>query len=132
MRELAPNAYLSLSFGKQSICLAHMLYQIDSSFPMFFLASGETWIIHDYEKVIDEFISRWPINLTIVQTDHGAEKSWLESLEAGHRDLQTMCVREEWDGWYWGLSKDESFKRRLTLSVQQHEPSASFNLQIRR
>jgi 3'-phosphoadenosine 5'-phosphosulfate sulfotransferase (PAPS reductase)/FAD synthetase len=122
MREIARRSYLSLSFGKQSICLAHMLYQIEPTLPMFFLASGETWMIHDYERVIDSFLSRWPVNLTIVQTDHvfnGAEKTWIQSLEAGHWDLQTMCRREEWDGWYWGLSKDESFKRRLTLRAQQ-------------
>lgn len=119
MHELAPHAYASISFGKQSICLAHMLYQIEPQLPMFFLASGESWIIHDFAPVIEAFLSRWPINLTVVQTDHvfnGHNLNWEASRKVGNRDLQEMCKREEWDGWYWGLAKEESVKRRITLS----------------
>lgn len=120
MCEVAPRSYASISFGKQSICLAHMLYQIDPHIPMYFLASGESWIIHNFAEVIDNFISRWPINLHIVQTDHvfdDLNRSWKESRDAGQWDLQNMCKREDWDGWYWGLTKEESVNRRITLSL---------------
>jgi len=119
MRLLAPHSYASISFGKQSICLAHMLYQIEPKIPMFFLASDESWIIHDFEHVIASFCARWPINLTIVQTRHFFDKAnstWLENRMAGWGDLENMCKREEWDGWYWGLAKEESVGRRITLS----------------
>jgi len=119
MRKLAPLSYLSLSFGKQSIVLAHMLYHIEPTMPMYFLASGESFIIHNFEQVIEQFKSRWDINLTIVQRDHvfdGVDKTWQQSRDEGKGDLESMCKREDWEGWYWGLAKDESKARRFTLS----------------
>ena len=118
MQKLAPNSYASISFGKQSICLAHMLYQECPGMPMFFLASWESWTIHNYEEVITEFLSRWRLNLHIVQTDNvcGNDLSWKETRDLGQSDLQNMCKREDWDGWYWGLVKEESAGRRNTLS----------------
>lgn len=120
MMELAPNAYASISFGKQSICLAHMLYQVVPEMQMYFLASWESWIIHDYENVIEEFVSRWPINLHIVQSDNVSDNdlSWKETRDLGQFDLQNMCNRDDWDGWYWGLVKEESVGRLRTLSIR--------------
>lgn len=121
MRALAPRSYLSLSWGKQSIVLAHMLYHIQPDIPMYFLASGESFLIHNFEQVIDEFTARWPVNLHIVRRDHvydGQNLDWQASRDAGERDLQTMVNREDWDGWYWGLAKDESRDRRITLSLR--------------
>lgn len=119
MIQLAPNSYASISFGKQSICLAHMLYRISPETPMYFLASWESWTIHDYENVIDEFVSRWPVDLHIVQTDNvsGNDLSWKETRDLGQSDIQNMCNRDDWDGWYWGLVKEESVGRLRTLSV---------------
>ena len=119
MRKLAPLSYLSLSFGKQSIVLAHMLYQLDPNIPMYFLASGESFIIHNFEEVIEKFKSRWNINLTIVYRDHvfdDESNNWQQSRDKGKGDLESMCNRDDWDGWYWGLAKDESKARRITLS----------------
>lgn len=121
MRQLAPHAYASISFGKQSICLAHMLYQVEPEIPMFFLASWESFAMYDYEHVIAEFTSRWPINLTIVQADNVTGNdgmTWKQTRDLGQNDLQSMCQRADWDGWYWGLSKEESQGRRRTLSVR--------------
>jgi len=121
MQELAPKSYASISFGKDSICLAHMLYQIDPGLPMYFLASWESFIIHNYEEVIESFTSRWPINLTIVTADNVSQNpglSWKETRDIGQHDLQDMCVREDWGGWYWGLTKEESKGRRMTLSYK--------------
>lgn len=143
MQQTAPNAYLSLSFGKQSIVLAHMLYQERPDIPMYFLASSESWFMHNFGEVIDTFVRRWPVRLTIVQTNRlGLDisepilwlcdrqpginwefrgwdepaNSWEEARSAGNRDLQEMCRPDEWDGWYWGLAKDEAYGRRMTLS----------------
>lgn len=121
MRRVAPRSYLSLSWGKQSIVLAHMLYQVEPSLPMYFLASGESWLIHNYAEVIEQFTARWPIQLHIVQTDHvfdGQGLDWAASRAAGKRDLQTMCDPADWEGWYWGLAKMESKGRRFTLSAR--------------
>lgn len=143
MLALSPRSYLSVSFGKQSICLAHLIYQVAPDMPMFFLASGESWMIHNFAEVIDDLMRHTPINLTIVQTNRlgldiaddilgmserqpgikwvfrGWEEGdldWKAARDAGDKDLQEMCDRAEWDGWFWGLAKEESFGRRMTLS----------------
>lgn len=145
MLKLGERFYVSLSFGKQSAVVAHMLYHVAPQTPMLFLASSESYIIHDYVDVIDRFLTRWPINLTIVQTNNAALDieadvaelsrrqpairwrfkppgdpgwTWEETRAAGHDDLQAMAAREEFDGWFWGLAKEESKARRLTLSTK--------------
>lgn len=118
MQEIAPIAYASISFGKQSICLAHMLYQITPDMPMFFLSSWESYIIYNYDEVITEFQQRFPIRLSIVETDHVSQNAltWKETRDIGEKDLQSMCRREDWDGWYWGLVQEESKGRYMTLN----------------
>lgn len=112
----APRAYVSLSFGKQSTVLAHMVWCAAPATEMHFLASEETWELYDYAKVIADVQARWPIALHIHQTRRftGAA-SWEASRGAGDRDLQNMCQRDEWDGWFWGLTKEESPMRAFTL-----------------
>lgn len=119
MQKIAPRSYASISFGKQSVCLAHMLYHVDPTIPMFFLASWESFLLYNYEEVIEEFTRRFPINLTIVMADNVSNNkglSWKETRDLGQQDLQTMCTREEWDGWYWGLVEEESKGRHMTLN----------------
>jgi len=119
MREIAPISYASISFGKQSICLAHMLYQIMPETPMYFLESWESTLIHNLDEIIAEFVSRWPINLTRVSADNVSDNpdlDWKETRDLGQYDLQNMCNRDGWDGWYWGLVKEESKGREHTLS----------------
>jgi 3'-phosphoadenosine 5'-phosphosulfate sulfotransferase (PAPS reductase)/FAD synthetase len=115
---VAPRSYVSISFGKQSLCVAHMVYLLAPHMPMFFLASDETWHMYDYRAVIDAFTARWPINLQIVQTNRLFDApSWKAARDSGDRDLQDMCSRADWDGWYWGLAKDESPVRAKTCSM---------------
>lgn len=113
----APRCYVSLSFGKQSLCLAHLAMRVQPDIPMYFLASSETWSLYDYERVVHEFVSQHKPNLTIVQTERLAEaESWKEARDLGDQDLQRMCPREEWDGWLWGLTTEESRQRQITLA----------------
>ena len=113
----APRCYVSLSFGKQSIVLAHLAQSIAPNIPMFFLASTETWSLYDYSAVVAEYQARFRPNLTIVQTDRLADADdWKSARDSGDHDLQHMCPREPWDGWLWGLAMDESPQRRMTLA----------------
>lgn len=116
MLAAAPRVYVSISFGKQSLCLAHMVYQVEPRTPMHFLASEETWSLYNYADVIDAFVARWPINLTVHQTARMTGASdWKTSRDVGDRDLQEMCPRDQWDGWFWGLAVEESPGRKKTL-----------------
>ena len=122
MLNVASNSYVSLSWGKQSICVADMIYKIKKDIPMFFLASEETWKMYNFDKVIDDFINKHPgLNYECIQTHRfNNAKSWKEGRDNGDKDLQNMCDRREWDGWFWGLAKDESRSRKITLSVQKN------------
>lgn len=117
---LIKEPYLSLSFGKQSIILAHMIYQIRPQTRMLFLRSWESYYLHNYEEVIDKFTQRFPINLTVVYKDNVSwnEWSWKITRDYGQSDIQVMGDENypNWDGVIMGLSKDESVARRITCS----------------
>lgn len=117
MLQAAPRCYVSLSFGKQSICLAHLAQRIQPDIPMYFLASSETWALYDYADVVHAYQRAHAPKLTIVQTDRLAQAStWKGARDLGDQDLQRMCPRDQWDGWLWGLALDESRPRRITLA----------------
>lgn len=145
MFDLGERFYVSLSFGKQSIVVADMVYAVRPETEMFFLASSESYLMHDFEEVIDRFMTRRPVRLTIVQTNNAALDiepvvaslsrrqpairwqfkppgdpawNWKQSRDYGENDLQEMLPREGYDGWFWGLAKDESKGRRITLSAR--------------
>ena len=152
MLALGERFYVSLSFGKQSLVVAHMVYQVAPDTPMMFLASSESWMMHDFADVIDRFMARWPVNLTIVQTNNAALDidavvadlsrrqpsitwrfkppgdpawNWKQSRDYGERDLQEMAPREAFDGWFWGLAKEESVARRRGGKVSPTRPSSA-------
>lgn len=118
--KLTSSPYLALSFGKQSIILAHMIYQIRPQTPMIFLRSWETYLLHNYEDVIALFTSKYPINLHIHYKDNVSWNSWdwKATRDYGSSDIQNMADEcyPEWDGVVMGLSKDESVARRITCS----------------
>lgn len=120
MRAKGPHAYLSLSWGKQSLIVAHMLYQVDPVIPSYFLASSESWHLHDFARVMREFLARWPLRHTVVQTDRWREaSSWQAARISGRGDLQHIADRDgPWDGWYGGLAREESRTRRIALSMR--------------
>lgn len=112
--------YLALSWGKQSIVLAHMIFHIDKSVPMYFMSSWESDLLHNYPEIERNFTQRWPINYERVVKDNVSwnNYSWKETRDIGSKDLQTFIeeVYPQWDGVIMGLSKDESVARRITLS----------------
>jgi 3'-phosphoadenosine 5'-phosphosulfate sulfotransferase (PAPS reductase)/FAD synthetase len=125
MLAAAPRVYVSISFGKQSLCLAHMVYTVAPRTPMHFLASEETWNLYDYQSVIELFCARWPIKLTIHQTNRlSGATSWKNARDAGDKDLQDMCPRGDYDGWFWGLAAEESPQRKKTLLAAYRQKTA--------
>lgn len=112
--------YLSLSFGKQSIILAHIIQSIRPQTRMLFLRSWESYYLHNYEDIICDFTKNFPINLSIVYKDNVSwnDWDWKKTRDYGQKDLQKMGDENypEWDGVIMGLSKDESVARRITCS----------------
>jgi 3'-phosphoadenosine 5'-phosphosulfate sulfotransferase (PAPS reductase)/FAD synthetase len=118
--ELTENPYLALSFGKQSIVLAHIIYQIRPETPMILLRSWETFLLHDMERVIEEFMQTSKINLKVNFKDNVSwnDWNWQTTRDYGQNDIQKMGdeVNPDWDGVIMGLSKDESVARRISCS----------------
>lgn len=118
--ELTENPYLALSFGKQSIVLAHIIYQIRPQTPMILLRSWETFLLHDMERVIEEFMQTSKINLKVNFRDNVSwnDWDWQTTRDYGQNDIQKMGdeANPGWDGVIMGLSKDESVARRISCS----------------
>ena len=112
--------YLSLSFGKQSLVLAHIIYQIRPETPMLFLRSWESYYLHNFEDIIDQFTKKYKINLIIHYKDNVSwnDWDWKQTRDFGQHDLQNMAdeAYPAWDGVIMGLSKDESVARRISCS----------------
>lgn len=117
--------YLALSWGKQSICLAHMIFYIRPQTKMVFLRSWESYMLHDYERVISEFTRKWPIDWVDYYKDNVSwnSLSWKETRDLGQNDIHGMgcSAMPGWDGVIMGLSKDESKARRITTSLNTTE-----------
>lgn len=115
---LCYNPYLALSWGKQSIVLAHLIYKLRPETKMIFLRSWESYLIHDYENVIKKF----PFNINYYECfkDNVSwnDWNWKKTRDHGSKDIQNMAdeIFPNWDGVVMGLSKDESFARRVTCS----------------
>lgn len=118
--DICSEPYLSLSFGKQSIVLAHIIYHLRPNTKMVLLRSWESYLLHDFEIIISEFINKWPINLYVHFKDNVSwnDWSWKKTRDYGQNDIQNMGDEfyPEWNGVIMGLSKDESVARRITCS----------------
>lgn len=116
--EICNNPYLALSWGKQSIVLAHLIYKLRPETRMIFLRSWESYLLHDYENVISKF--PFQINYFEHFRDNVSWNNWTwkETRDYGSKDIQNMADEcfHEWDGVVMGLSKDESVARRITCS----------------
>lgn len=121
--DICDNPYLALSWGKQSIILAHIIYELRPQTPMLFLRSWESYLLHDYEHVIRQF----PFNINYIEhfKDNVSWNNWTwkQTRDYGSNDLQQMADQSfpKWDGVIMGLSKDESVARRITCSSSNTE-----------
>jgi len=121
--EICSHPYLALSWGKQSIVLAHLIYQLRPETPMVFLRSWESFLLHDYERVMQQF--PFDINYREHFKDNVSwnDWDWQTTRDYGSEDIQNMADEcfPEWDGVIMGLSKDESVARRITCSISNTE-----------
>lgn len=103
-----PRSYVSLSWGKQSTIVAHMVFMVSPETPMVFFREPESDIINNFSEVEREFIRRWPINYSVRMLPDKSEAM----REAGPRLMTDMG----WTGVFMGFSRDESRERRMTLA----------------
>lgn len=110
--EVAPDAYVACSFGKDSAVLTHLCLQYAPRVSVRFLRWDESAALDNYDEVIQAWRERFDINLVIadmqrVSLDEKNPKRW-QSLERAAPS----------SGYFIGLRAEESRGRRITLKMQ--------------
>lgn len=103
-RRLGPG-YLALSWGKQSTCLAHMIFRAEPDIRCVFWKNPTSEILNNFDGVRDSFTARWPIDY--VEFPEGDT----DLKGSGDRYLTDNGLRVV----FMGLAKCESKARRITL-----------------
>ncbi|MBP8055083.1 MAG: hypothetical protein KA314_04545 [Chloroflexi bacterium] len=106
MLESCQSPYVSLSWGKQSICLMHMVYSLAPDVPGLFFREPETHLIADFDSVIKQFCARWNIQYFDVMLNKPSHQAAADEQEQAHG----------WDGVFMGFARHESKVRKFTLS----------------
>ena len=105
MLMLCKSPYVSLSWGKQSSTLMHMVYSLDSSVPALFFRGPDTNIIADFDKVMKQFQAKWPIIYFEIEREFSyKERARQWEAETGK------------DGVFMGFARHESKARKYTLA----------------
>jgi phosphoadenosine phosphosulfate reductase len=103
-RRLGPG-YLALSWGKQSTCLAHMVFRAEPDIRCVFWKNPTSEILNNFDEVRDAFLARWPVDY--VEFPEGDT----DLKGNGDRYLAENGLRVL----FMGLAKCESKARRITL-----------------
>lgn len=105
MLQLAPSSYVSVSWGKQSVCMAHLVYFIAPETPMVHWSNPDAELIADFAATRDTFLARWPIAYT--------------EFPQGDTDLfgngRAFLREHAMTGLFMGLAADESKGRNQSL-----------------
>jgi sulfate adenylyltransferase subunit 2 len=100
-----PRSYVSLSWGKQSIVMAHMAYGVRAEVPCVHWTGEDAELIGDFAAVRDAFRARWPIRYVELPRAERLREAVAEYVE-----------REGMDGVILGLAAEESRARRMTTA----------------
>lgn len=110
MISMCSSTYVSVSWGKDSTVLAHLVLSIDNNVPLVHWSSEQEKHISNFDVVRDDFLTRFGGKYIDVKDDdlmsgklRNAGKEW--SLSNGY------------DGVFIGLTKEESKARKYTLSM---------------
>jgi len=115
MLELSKNPYIALSFGKDSLVMLDLVRQYVPDIPCRFLKSSETYLLANYEEIIDYYVSDG-VNLHVVNTDRISEAdSWKGARDLGDDDMEKLLNEGDFDGVFMGLREEESRARKITL-----------------
>ena len=117
MLDLSKKPYIALSFGKDSLVMLDLVYSIAPGLRCLFLKSEETFLMYNYEDLIEHYTHFHGLNLHIVDTHRLSESNynWVAARAAGHRDFMLDDFFEGYDGVFMGLRIEESKARRYTL-----------------
>ena len=115
MFELCENPYIALSFGKDSLVLLDLIYSI-KKIECIFLKSEESYLMYNYEQIIEKYKRSHAIKLKIVDTKRLTESAmnWQIARKKGNKDF-LLDEFFGYDGIFMGLRIEESRARKITL-----------------
>jgi len=101
----SPESYVTLSWGKQSIILAHMVFSVRPSVPCVHWSNPNAELFADFAATRDKFIERWSLNyIEFPDGDTDLKGN-------GKRYMQQNGMT----GVFMGLAAEESKGRQYTL-----------------
>lgn len=103
---ISHHPYVSLSWGKQSVVMMHLVWTVDKSIPAVFWRGEETSIINDFDEVIRQFCARYPLNYQEEFCQHSFKEQARQWTRDNKKDLLFM-----------GLVRFESKGRKKTLEA---------------
>jgi 3'-phosphoadenosine 5'-phosphosulfate sulfotransferase (PAPS reductase)/FAD synthetase len=114
MLSICPNSYLSLSFGKDSLALLHLIMQVKKDIPCLFLASEETFLLENYDEIINHYIEKG-VNIKVVNMKH-----LNYNFEGGANNEFKQSEFLNFDGVFMGLRIEESKARKISLIKKEN------------
>lgn len=106
--ERVENPYVACSFGKDSAVMLDLILKHAPNIPVRFASHPETRIIDNYEDVIKKWVSKG-INYQEIFCEGGLIK--VKNAQRNALD----ALHENWDSFFVGIRKQESFGRRVSL-----------------
>jgi phosphoadenosine phosphosulfate reductase len=129
--------YISMSFGKDSIVMAHLLLSLDTTLPLVYVDCGKWDEWPDTPRVKREFLNRFPCNLTevaapsiisafrsggfFVQEEEetpAMRKAHVSYNRAFGKALDQTAYQRGYDGAFIGLRAEESNNRRRLAAMR--------------
>jgi len=98
--------YLALSWGKQSIVMAHLVFSIEQKILCVHWTGPDAELIANFQKTSETFLSRWPLNYLELQRSEKLRDA-----------IEEYKKRTHPDGVFIGLSAFESRARRITTRI---------------
>lgn len=99
-----PKTYLSLSWGKQSILLAHAISLLELDIPVVFFDEPDTDIINNFREIEADFTERFPVEYIRVVTGQFNPRG----------SAKEFVAKNGYDGVIMGLAAHESRARQYT------------------
>jgi len=133
MLELSKNPYIALSFGKDSLVLLDLVYKINHNIKCIFLKSEESFLMYNFEEVINWYLVNKNLNLHIVDTKRLSETNfdWFEARHKGNQDFLLDDFFNGYDGFFMGIRIQESKARKMTLLQSQNNKISKFIMQYK-
>ena len=131
MLGLSKNPYIALSFGKDSLVMMDLVYRLSPGVKCLFLKSEESFLMYNYEELIEWYQKNRQLNLHIVKTQRLSEHNfdWNRARKAGNQDFYLDGFFDGYDGIFMGLRMEESPPRMVTLAAKEHNRIGKFIMQ---